>query len=1628
MRGRFLAFSFLALSAFTSCLAMATGASADPDVIIRLGSSSTDGQTVDHSGDLRTTQLQIISERATPEACFTFNQRIDRASDINLESYVSVEPHAEIAATVQDYNLCLEGFAHGETYTVKLLSGLPAIGGAKLTTPEEHEVKIGDMRPSVIFASTGTVLPRLGSKGLPIQTVNVSTVHLVIARINDRNLIDRVNAGNFDYFATATSVGENEGEPIWEGDLLVDKQPNKPVVTALPISETVGKLRPGLYFVTIVSADGVPLRNENDYAVRPTNQWFVVSDVGLSTFLGQDGVTVQVRSLHTTHPLSGVTVALLARNNKVLARAASDDQGIAHFDPGMARGKGGNQPAAVYAYGGAGDFSYVRLGGPALDLSDRGVDGRQNPGPLDVMAFSERGIYRPGETAHVTLLLRDDLGRAVTGLPLIAKLLNPDGTEVDSRTLKDQAGGGYAMDVPFPVSAKSGEWTVSARATPDGDEIGSVSFQVGDFVPPRIEFDLSATQPIVERDAETDLSLAARYLYGAPAGGLSGELSVVLRRAANPYPAFSAYSFGAEQDDDLAPIQLDPVKFTTDDAGKATPSFTLNALPDTTQPVEAVVHASVFDVGGRPVERTVTLPVHSQDFAIGIKPNFTGHLGSDAMASFSVVTVDPAGKQIARSGLNWQLVESFYEYRLTSDINGNWDWRVVERDSAALAGGSLDTLADKPIDIGHQVGDGQFRIEVFDPKGTVMSSTGFYAGWWDSSSRVAHAPDQVTVSSDRQTYAPGDTAHLMVKSPYDGDALFAVVDRGVRQTFNQRLTKDGTVVNVQIPSDAGPGVYVVVTSFAAPDAKRSALPSRAIGTAWLPIDPKLHKLDIAIGTPDEILPSQTLDVPVDVTGAAPGESVYLTLAAVDDGILQLTGYKTPDPLQYYFGKRRLGVDIRDLYSDLIDPLDAKRGAVRTGGDALPEARQLANAPKHNTQVVALYSGIVTLGADGKAHIPLAIPDFNGRLRLMVSAWSPTKVGGAERMLTVHAPIVAELSMPLFMAPGDIARATLSLSNLAAPVGDYHVSLTATGALADEPQFNTANAIPLGAKQAWRGTANLLALDAGDGGVHLKLTGPDGFTLERDWIMTVRPQNPIAVERRVATLQPNQDYAVNWDAAAGFFRETARLNVSVSAVPGFDVPGLVGQLSRDPFWWTSNRVSSNVPLLDYRDAWQQDGLGDAKAQGERMEDGIRDALGMQVARGTFAPGWLYWDEAEEEWLTPFVLDFLTRAREQGYDVPDLAYTRGIRWMTRFVSQDRDSDHDLAVESYAYYVLARAHSMDAGRLRRFYESRGDKLPTDLARAQVGAALARLGDMADAKALFEKIGSDDLMKLASFGERGSPYDYSSPIRDRAGIIAMMAESGVVDPAHVTKLAAALADEVADAEDLSAQEMAWLLYLSADLRPLATPMQLGVDGKPVDDGTKSLFRRFAGAEDKADTLAALHNSGDRPLYVSVSAVGNPMGDLPAVDHGFDIERKIVDRFGNDVDLNAIKQNDLLVVIVEGHVEAYAGGQTTVADMLPAGFEIQNLSLASGSRTDDLNWLGDLSRLQQAEYREDRFVATADITQFYWDDPGKFRMAYMVRAVTPGEYVLPGIYVEDLFRPAVYSRGPALHIKILPN
>ena len=405
------------------------------------------------------------------------------------------------------------------------------------------------------------------------------------------------------YSWTLDDLENERGELLWQGEMEIAGARNREVRTAIPLDETLGSLEPGVYVAAALDA----ARAEEDYPGW-ASQPFVVSNLGIATALGDTGLDVTVRSLATAEPLAGVTLELIARNDTVLGTLATDQQGHARFDPGMVRGTGGNRPKLLTATDGQGDYIYVDLAAAPIDLSDRGVSGREAPGPLDAYLYTERGIYRPGETAHITALLRDSNGDAAAAMPLTFRVLRPDGQEVLQQSSDDSGGGGHVLTLDIAGNAYTGTWTVEAYVDPDGAPIGQVSFLVDDFVPPRIEVDMSAEPDVITATAPcATVDIDARFLYGSPAANLEAELSQVIAKTLHPFAALDDYFFGLAEED-VRPRQLDDIGFTTDDAGKASLAIDVPLADGVRQSLELQLRATVFDVGGRPVSRELTLP------------------------------------------------------------------------------------------------------------------------------------------------------------------------------------------------------------------------------------------------------------------------------------------------------------------------------------------------------------------------------------------------------------------------------------------------------------------------------------------------------------------------------------------------------------------------------------------------------------------------------------------------------------------------------------------------------------------------------------------------------------------------------------------------------------------------------------------------------------------------------------------------------------------------------------------------------------------------------------------------------------------------------------------------------------
>jgi hypothetical protein len=803
----------------------------------------------------------------------------------------------------------------------------------------------------------------------------------------------------------------------------------------------------------------------------------------------------------------------------------------------------------------------------------------------------------------------------------------------------------------------------------------------------------------------------------------------------------------------------------------------------------------------------------------------------------------------------------------------------------------------------------------------------------------------------------------------------------------------------------GAGAYVLASAFR-PGQEQERGPGRAVGVAWLAIDSAPRTIQVQMQVPDRVLPRQTVEIPVNLSNIS-GATAYLTVAAVDEGILALTDFETPDPVEHFFGKKRLQVELRDLYGQLIDGKAGRRGQIREGGDGEFAQR---GAPK-NIELVALYSGLVAVGQDGKATVALDIPDYNGRLRLMAVAYDAQNVGWAEAGLVVRDPVIAEISAPRFLAPGDKSTLSLTLQNLDGAPGRYDVAFRSTGDAQLGEGTSAGVELAQGATSQLR--LALLGQRVGSGAITLSLKGPDGYALERTIAIPVRPASTPVTETVTMRLLPGESMTLTQSALDPFL-EGASLRASFSTTPNLDVQTVLANLEHYPYGCLEQTISRAYPLLVAGDVAELWALEDRYKQidQQQLQKAIRSTLNRQRFDGMFGL-WTAFDSAEP-WLSAFTMDFLMRAQEKGFSIPQSALDQGMEAMRRLSTGHGgvDSDDDRygrgpSAQAYAHYVLARAGQTKLADLRYAADQMSQRSAPALALAHLAAALAMTGEQQRAVALF-----DAAIKAAA--RRGYGWwDYGSSLRDTAAVAFLMAESrqSGLDP---TPLIERVADLQGRSRWLSTQEQVWILLAAKATAGHAAGLKLDVsDGVSVAQD-KAFFMPAAMSLPSGKTFA---NRGTVPVYAKASVTGVPREDLPPVDEGFTIARTVYTTDGAEADLSQVKQNDVMVVVLTGRATSGLDHQALITDLLPAGFEAEIASLASARQTGDYAWLPELTQPLYVEYRDDRFVAAFDVHNEHRPSQ-EFTFAYLVRAVTPGEYKLPASSVEDMYKPNYRGRG----------
>jgi alpha-2-macroglobulin len=1542
----------------------------------------------------RVANFSIDSDAASPRACFQFSESLPKRTDFS--PYVAVVGIDKPALSVDDTQLCVEGLKHGETYSITLRAGLPSTVDESLLKDAQFEIYVRDRSPSVRLSGQAYVLPRTGQQGIPLVTVNTNAVNVTIYRIGDRNLIENVLGYDFErnlYSYNLDEIADEKGEKVWTGKLSVEKELNTEITTDFPINDAVPQLQPGVYLLAAQPAD-VP---SDDYGER-TTQWFIVSDLGLTAYSGTDGIHAFANSLASTAPLANVELRLIARNNEVLATEKTDANGAVTFAPGLARGEGGLSPALLVASGDAGDYAFLSLKQSAFDLTDRGVAGREPPQGLDAFVYTERGVYRTGETVYVTTLLRNAAGVATPDVDLTFIVTRPDGVEYRRDVVPDQGIGGRSLNIPIISSAPTGTWRVAAYTDPKQPAVGEASFLVEDYVPDRLEFDLTTDAKSLSPSTPAEVSVDGRFLYGAPAAGLDLEGEVNVTQAADR-PGYEGYVFGltAPDEGDLDDIGTQSIPLSdlpqTDEHGKATFTVSLDKVPASTKPLEATVVVRMAEPGGRAIERRLTLPVVPRAPMIGVKPLFSGQsLSDNDIAKFDVAMVAPDGSQMEAKGLKWQLLSIEDKYQWYRH-EGYWQYEPIKV-TRRVADGTIDVAPGSPARISVPVTWGRYRLEVAspDPQGP-ETRLGFDSGWYAEAS--ANTPDLLEIALDKDGYKPGDTMTVAVTARSAGKVTLAVIGDRLITSTTQDVQPGLVKIPLTVGENWGTGAYVLATLRRPLDEAEKRMPGRAIGVQWFSVDKPAHTIGVAMDLPPLIRPETTLRVPIKFSGLAPNEEARVVVSAVDVGILNLTNYKVPDPETYYLGQRKLSSEIRDLYGQLIDGMQGTKGEIRTGGDN--GEGELQGSPPTQPPL-ALYSGIVKVEPDGTAEVDFSIPAFTGTVRVMAVAWSADKVGHASADVVVRDPVVVTATLPRFMLIGDKSTFRLDLDNVEGETGTYDIAVSVNGPLSVD---NPDKSVDLEAKKRGAVTLPVSATGAGIATIDVSVTGPAGFTLARRYALTVNPATQILARRTVKPLASNQSITLTSDVFSDLVPGTGKVALSVTPTAALDVAGLLEALDRYPLGCTEQIVSVALPLLYVNELALDAQLAVDPDIDQRISKAIETVLARQGYEGAFG---LWSPGGDDAWLDSYVTDFLTRARARNFAVSDDQFKLALNRLRNYVSTAPDVSTDGGEAlAYALYVLARNGMAPVGDVRYIADVKLNDLATPTAKAEIGAALAMLGDRVRA----EKVFSAALASLPGDRDFTGRTDYGSPLRDAAALVTLAAEGDA--PKVILVNGTVQIDKARELVNYtSTQEQAWLVLAARALGKQDVSLTVN------DAGEEGALYRTLSEEEIAATPLTVTNAGQTPLDAVISVSGAPVTPEPAADHGFTLERTFYTLDGEEADATHAKQNDRFVVVLKVTEPQPQFERLALTDYIPAGFEIDNPHLVSSGDTGALTWIENAAEPTYTQFRDDRFVAAFQRSQ---DDPAVYSVAYIVRAVSPGEYVLPQAVIEDMYRPDRFGR-----------
>lgn len=1373
-------------------------------------------------------------------------------------------------------------------------------------------------------------------------------------------------------------------------------------------------------------------------------------------------LTTWLAGLDTARPLDGVHVRVYTAKNQLVREGDTDASGLITFED-LPQDKD-SQPAIVIASKGD-DISYLDLRKSLAGDEAFASDGRFFLGKgYEAFLSPERGAYRPGETVHLFGSVRGRAASVPAAFPMEMQIERPDNRFWEPVPVTISEGGCVTLDVAVPPYAPTGLYhahlqmagTAKKRATdqsqssvrssrshdydgedgdsnaeealqpPASDEVGQAEFYVEDFMPNRLKVQLEAPERIYSTSEPLAVTVKASEMFGQPAAGRDFNGTITYYRVPFSPRGYSGFTFGTDEEhESFVPRSIHGDVTGAD--GQATVTVSLPSGKSCSV-IGARVQITVKDIGGRGVSGSLSRQVATVPYFIGLSRQDESYPAVKKEAKFDIAGVLPDGTRVDTASLTGTISRVRYNCILKKDADGDRGYgsdpyysrfhyvstkelTTVKEFETTLSAGRAQ-CAWTPSEAG------QYEIRVADSAAGTQTVMPLYVSspYWVEQPWSLEKPERLDLVLDKKEYRPGEKARLLVKAPFAGTLLLSMEQDRVLSTTIVEMKENTQEVEVPLDASCLPNVYFVATVIHPVRPVEKWFPHRAYGMVNVPMSSKARELDVSLSTPVEVRPRSPLTISLsvrDVTTSAPVPS-KVTVWAVDEGVLSLTGFTTPDPLDFFYAPRRLMVATADFFSELMPEIAGKakeKSSTGGGNEDLAPAERKRQSPVATERVkpVSLWLGTMSTDKDGKATATFNVPQFIGQVRVMAVASSGPQFGKAEAQVFVRSPLMVKENLPRFMAPGDEARVPLVIYNNTDKAQVVSLAIETSGALESgvpDADGLTAEVQPHGS--ATRHVILKAAPRVGQALFRYATMGNESFQDEVK--LPVRPANPYAhfADLRLVSAGETMTLASRTE---GLVEGTSTGTLMVSDIPTVRLAGGLNYLVHYPYGCVEQTASSAFPLIYLQDLARQ--VDPQRFQGNgieaKVQAGIDRVLSMQVPSG----GLSMWPGGTEPWPwgTIYATHFLVEAQKAGYAVPELPLHELMTYLNERlkVPVQKADVYSLNEQCYTLYVLALAGKRNIDRMEALYERRGDL--NHSSRALLACAYMLTGGKREALELLGATDSFDVQQT----ERDTGGILNSPVRETAMLLVAALETNS-SAAEVPMLVKRLEERINhEGHWGTTQDNAFALWALGRYAKKIAQAPQAFEGTVEVAGKSVNFKSGTPLTLPADptTTAIITVRGPGHAYVMAITEGVPVQPLDKPEsHGMSISRRFTDRAGRKLDPNAFVQGDLIMVDV---VVSGAGLQNVVVeDLLPAGLEIENAHLQTSENA------GQNSSYDcQTDPRDDRMIA-------YIGSCSGYTLHYAVRAVTPGTFVLPPAQASCMYDPDIYARTASSTVRVV--